>query len=60
MNICKTQNIELINFRDAICITMIAVIHLKLSKFKHISNYMLIYATILKLSDDLDILQADA
>ena len=35
------------------------VIHLKLSKFKYISKYMLIYVKILKLSDHLDILYAD-
>ena len=40
--------------------TMIIVIHLKLSKFKNIHNYMLIYVKILKSSDHLDILHVDA
>ena len=35
--------------------TITIVIHLELSKFKYISNYMLLYVKILKLSDHLDI-----
>ena len=38
---------------------MIIVIHLKLSKFKYVNNYMLIYVKILHSSDHLDILHAD-
>ena len=36
------------------------VIYLKLSKFKYINNYMLVYVTILKASNCLDILHVDA
>ena len=38
---------------------MIIVIHLKLSKFKYICNYKLIYVKILKSSDHLGILHVD-
>ena len=38
----------------------IIVIHLRLFKFKYISNYMLIYVKILKSSDCLDISHVDA
>ena len=38
---------------------LIIVIHLKLSKFKYVNNYMLIYVKILKASDHLDILHVD-
>ena len=34
--------------------------HSELSKFKYVSNYMLIYVKILKSSDCLDILYMDA
>ena len=34
--------------------------HLEMSKFKYVSNYMLIYVKILRLSDCLDILHTDA
>ena len=36
------------------------IIHLKLSKFKYISSYMLIYVKILKLFKHLDILHTGA
>ena len=38
--------------------TITIVVHLELSKFKSISDYMLIYVRILKLSDHLNILHA--
>ena len=46
---------------DYVCndYTITIIIHLELSKFKYISNYMLIYVKIFKLSDCLDILYAD-
>ena len=52
----------LINVRDVICVIMLSnnyCDHFILSKFKYISNYVLIYAQILKSFNHLDILHAD-
>ena len=38
---------------------LLIVIHLELSKFKYVSNYMLFYVKNLKTSDHLDILYVD-